>query len=299
MPGNTRGLAPPPIRITGMVSGASIVLSVWNGGSEIPEDERDRIFDRFYRGSKDRHRVEGTGLGLAIARTIAEAYRGRIWLDVEPLGPAFRFELPLEAAGRIRGVKMIENSTILLIDDEPQIRRVLRATLVSQGANVVDLQSGEEALELLRERTVDLILLDLNMQGLGGLETCRAIRASQDMPIIIVSVRDSDHDKVESLDAGADDFVSKPFSTDELMARIRAALRRTGIATDTTPKFISTPNLEVDFELRKVIAHGGPVRLTPTEFDILRYLVAQANKPVPGNRRPSARDLGARIRRPD
>ena len=88
-----------PIRITGLVSGANIVLSVWNGGSEIPKDERDRIFDRFYRGSKDRHRVEGTGLGLAIARTIAEAYKGRVWLDVEPLGPAFRFELPLENTG--------------------------------------------------------------------------------------------------------------------------------------------------------------------------------------------------------
>jgi signal transduction histidine kinase len=88
-----------PIRISGLISGASIILTVWNGGSEIPEDERDRIFDRFYRGSRDRHRVEGTGLGLAIARTIAEAYKGKIWLEVEPLGPAFRFELPLESTG--------------------------------------------------------------------------------------------------------------------------------------------------------------------------------------------------------
>jgi two-component system sensor histidine kinase KdpD len=92
-----------PITISGVVSGGSIVLTVWNGGSEIPEDERDRIFDRFYRGSRDRHRVEGTGLGLAIARTIAEAYKGKVWLDVEPLGPAFRFELPLESAGGTTG----------------------------------------------------------------------------------------------------------------------------------------------------------------------------------------------------
>ena len=95
---------------------------------------------------------------------------------------------------------MVENSTvILLIDgDEPQIRRVLRAALVSQGANVLDLQSGDEALDLLRERTVDLILLDMNMPGMGGLDTCRAIRNGWDVPIIIVSVRDSDHDKVEA-----------------------------------------------------------------------------------------------------
>jgi K+-sensing histidine kinase KdpD len=92
-----------PIRISGALSGSSIVLTVWNGGSEIPADERDRIFDRFYRGSKDRDRVEGIGLGLAIARTIAEACQGKIRLDAEPLGPAFRFELPLEAKGRIAG----------------------------------------------------------------------------------------------------------------------------------------------------------------------------------------------------
>src|ERR1700689_5819878 len=142
---------------------------------------------------------------------------------------------------------MIENRTILLIDDEPQIRRVLRTSLGSKGARVLDVASGEEAVEFLRRETVDLILLDMNMPGMGGLATCRAIRNGWDVPIIIVSVRDSDKDKVEALDAGADDFVSKPFSTDELMGRIRPALRRTGFATDTSPKHISVPNLEVDF----------------------------------------------------
>jgi two-component system, OmpR family, KDP operon response regulator KdpE len=179
---------------------------------------------------------------------------------------------------------MITNRTILLIDDEPQIRKVLRTSLSAHGADVMDVQNGEEALELLREKTVDLILLDMNMSGMGGLETCRAIRNGWDVPIIIVSVRDSDRDKVEALDAGADDFVSKPFSIDELMARIRAALRRTGFATDTTPRHISLPGLEVDFERRRVVAGGQLVRLTPTEFDILRYLVSQANKPVPHRR---------------
>jgi two-component system KDP operon response regulator KdpE len=113
---------------------------------------------------------------------------------------------------------VIEKRTILLVDDEPQIRRVLRTSLTAQGANVLDVQSGEEALELLREHTVDLILLDLNMPGMGGLDTCRAIRSGWDVPIIVVSVRESDRDKVEALDAGADDFVTKPFSFDELMA---------------------------------------------------------------------------------
>jgi two-component system KDP operon response regulator KdpE len=172
----------------------------------------------------------------------------------------------------------------LLIDDEPQIRRVLRTSLSSQGAHVLDVQNGEEALDLLKHTTVDLVLLDLNMPGMGGLDTCRAIRQGWNVPIIIVSVRESDRDKVEALDAGADDFVSKPFSFDELMARIRAALRRTGFATDTTPKHIAVPGLEIDFADRRVIAGGKAVRLTPTEFDILRYLIAQANKPVPHKR---------------
>jgi two-component system KDP operon response regulator KdpE len=179
---------------------------------------------------------------------------------------------------------VIENRTVLLIDDEPQIRRVLRTSLASQGAHVLDVQNGEEALELLKHQTVDLVLLDLNMPGMGGLETCRAIRQGWSMPVIIVSVRESDKEKVEALDAGADDFVNKPFSFDELMARIRAALRRTGFATDTTPKEIAVPGLEINFADRRVIAGGKTVRLTPTEFDILRYLIAQANKPVPHKR---------------
>jgi two-component system KDP operon response regulator KdpE len=176
---------------------------------------------------------------------------------------------------------VIQNRTILLIDDEPQIRRVLRASLGSQGARTLEAQNGEEALELLRQQTVDVVLLDLNMPGMGGLETCRALRAGWDVPIIVVSVRDGERDKIEALDAGADDYVTKPFSFDELMARIRAALRRSGFATDTTPRTISTPGLEIDFDTRTVVASGKPVRLTPTEFDILRYLAAQANKPVP------------------
>jgi two-component system, OmpR family, KDP operon response regulator KdpE len=179
---------------------------------------------------------------------------------------------------------VIENRTILVVDDEPQIRRVLRASLAAQNAQVLDSQSGEEALEILRHNTVDLVLLDLNMPGLGGLDTCRAIRNGWDVPIIVLSVRDSDRDKVEALDAGADDYVSKPFSFDELMARMRAALRRSGFATDSTPKQISAPSLEIDFEQRRVIAGGKHVRLTPTEFDILRYLASQANRPVPHRR---------------
>lgn len=176
---------------------------------------------------------------------------------------------------------MIQNRSILIVDDEPQIRRVLKTSLASQGAKVLAVETGELALELLRHETVDVVLLDLNMPGMGGLETCRAIRAAWNMPIIVLSVRDSGSDKVDALDAGADDYVTKPFSFEELMARIRAALRRTGFASDTTPKTISVPGLEIDFESRRVVASGKAVRLTPTEFDLLRFLVVNANKAVP------------------
>jgi two-component system KDP operon response regulator KdpE len=179
---------------------------------------------------------------------------------------------------------MLQNRTILLIDDEAQIRRVLRAAFSGHGPNIIDAQSGEEGLEILRHTTVDLVLLDLNMPGMGGLEACRAIRAGWDVPVIILSVRDTYEDKVEALDAGADDFVCKPFSMDELMARMRAAFRRTGFATSTMPERLSAPDLEINFAERRVIAGGRQVRLTPTEFDILRYLVANANKPVPHRR---------------
>jgi CheY-like chemotaxis protein len=130
---------------------------------------------------------------------------------------------------------MLRNRTILLVDDKPQIRGALRNALVSGGSHIIDVRSRCKALEVLGARTVDLILLDTNLPGTVGLDTCRAIRTGWDVPIIIVSMCDSDKDKVEALDCGADDFISKPFSMDELMARIRAALRRTGFATDRIP----------------------------------------------------------------
>jgi two-component system KDP operon response regulator KdpE len=116
--------------------------------------------------------------------------------------------------------------TILIVDDEPQIRRVMRTTLSSQGYSVIEAKSGEEALEKLRAERTDLILLDVNMPGMSGLDTCRAIRRTTDVPIIMLTVRNTEKDKVQALDAGADDYVVKPFGAEELMARIRAALRR-------------------------------------------------------------------------
>ena len=172
----------------------------------------------------------------------------------------------------------MSTSTILVVDDEPQIRRVMRTTLSSNGYTVVEAKSGEEALDLIRKERPELVLLDVNMPGMSGLEVCREIRDQSDIAIIMLTVRNTERDKVLALDAGADDYVVKPFGIEELLARIRAALRRT-TATEPVPSFVSN-DLEIDFERRKVLVQGNPVRLTPKEFDLLRHLVASQGKPI-------------------
>lgn len=166
---------------------------------------------------------------------------------------------------------------ILVVDDDPQIRRVMRVTLTGQGYEVDDAKTGESALEKLREERFDLVLLDMNMPGMGGIETCRAIRSQSEIAIIMLTVRDTEVDKVEALDAGADDYVTKPYKAPELLARIRANLRRTPWTQGPVGR-LAIGSVEVDFDTRHVTSRGRTVRLTPKEFELLRYLVAHANK---------------------
>jgi two-component system KDP operon response regulator KdpE len=175
----------------------------------------------------------------------------------------------------------MNNASILVVDDEPQLRRVMRATLTDLGYTVIDAKTGEDALEMLRHDQPDLILLDLNMPGIGGLETCRAVRETSEVPIIILSVRNTEREKVQALDAGADDYVCKPFGIQELLARIRAALRRSPVAGESELNIFRTEDLEIDFTARRVTAAGKSARLTPKEFDLLHMLVANPNKAIP------------------
>jgi two-component system KDP operon response regulator KdpE len=168
---------------------------------------------------------------------------------------------------------------ILVVDNEPQIRRIMRTTLTGAGYEVDDAKTGEEALEKVREYRPELVLLDINMPGMGGLATCKAIRAGANVAIIMLTVRDSEADKVEALDAGADDFVTKPFSTPELLARIRAALRRLPVSP-SSPARIRVGQLEIDFTARTVASGARPAHLTPKELDLLRYLTQHANEAV-------------------
>jgi len=166
---------------------------------------------------------------------------------------------------------------IIVIDDQPKIRRFMRTTLVAQGYEVNEAKTGEEALERIRESRPDLAVLDMNMPGMGGLATCRAIRKDTDIAIIMLTVRNSEEDKVAALDAGADDFVTKPFSTPELMARIRAALRRVPSA-QSSPKKVHVGEVIIDFEERRVVRENVSAHLTPKELDLLRYLTQHANQ---------------------
>jgi len=174
----------------------------------------------------------------------------------------------------------MSSGRILVVDDEPQIRRVLRSALASRGYEVHDARTGEDALESIRESRFDLILLDVNMPGMSGLAACREIRASSEVALIMLTVSDSEGDKVAALDAGADDYVTKPFGTPELLARIRAALRRLPTLPEREES-VQLGDLQINLMLRRVVAKGREIRLTPKEFDLLHYLVVNPNLPIP------------------
>jgi two-component system, OmpR family, KDP operon response regulator KdpE len=169
-------------------------------------------------------------------------------------------------------------AAILVVDDEPQIRRVMRTTLASHGYVIREATTGEEAVAAVRKERPDLILLDVNMPGIGGIAAAREIREMCDAPIIMLTVRNAERDKVVALDAGADDYVVKPFGIEELLARIRAALRRYAPG-DAIPTF-SAKDLTIDFESRQVVVRGRDVHLTPKEFDVLKHLVGNLGKPL-------------------
>ena len=159
---------------------------------------------------------------------------------------------------------------ILVVDDEPAIRRALRPPLVELGFQVTEVSRGEEALQALRTATYDVVLLDINMPGIGGIETLRRIRAlSPRLPVLMLTVRDQEEDKVEALDMGADDYVTKPFSTRELIARIRAAVRRVHAPARPEDAPIEIGEIRLEPVKRRVTKRGVAVRLTRKEFDIL------------------------------
>lgn len=174
----------------------------------------------------------------------------------------------------------MSNGRILVIDDEPQIRRTMRETLSAAGYEVDDARGAVEGLEKLRDFRPDLVMLDINMPEMGGVEACKAIRRDSNIAIIMLTVRKSETDKVAALDAGADDFVTKPFSTPELLARVRAALRRVPMTQGTSSR-LQFRELLIDFNARTVTRGTATSHLTPKELDLLRYLTQKSGQAVP------------------
>ncbi len=167
---------------------------------------------------------------------------------------------------------------ILIVDDEVEIRRALQRNLVAHGFEVSVVGSGEEALDEITLHRPDLILLDLGLPGMSGLEVCKRVRALSNLPIIVLSAKDAERDKVLALDLGADDYVSKPFGIDEVLARVRVALRHAVQLQSTIgTTFVAGP-LRVDFAQRLAYVHGKEVKLTPTEYDLLTALIKNSGK---------------------
>jgi two-component system, OmpR family, KDP operon response regulator KdpE len=169
-------------------------------------------------------------------------------------------------------------ANILVVDDEPQITRVLKTSLSSHGYGIRTASDGEEALHMLKDWSPDLIVTDLRMPNMDGLELCRRIRTESRTPIIVLSVKGEEMIKVEALDAGADDYVTKPFSMNELVARIRAALRRASIPEQALSPLIEIGDFRIDITARTVLVKNRDVHLTPKEFDLLVYLARHAGK---------------------
>ena len=170
--------------------------------------------------------------------------------------------------------------TVLIVDDDSSLRRTLHVTLSGMGFTVVDAARGEEALPLVRENKIDAVLLDVDIPGMGGVETCRSLRHfNSRLPILMLTAMDAEDDKVLALDSGADDYITKPFRLRELIARLRSAIRRVN-APDGSVAPIRFGQLEFDLVKYRVLKRGVPVHVTPKEFEVLHYLMAHAGQTI-------------------
>jgi two-component system KDP operon response regulator KdpE len=173
---------------------------------------------------------------------------------------------------------MMKKTKILIVDDEPQILRALRAGLIAQGYEVISAADGEEALDKASAELPDAIILDLNLPRKSGLDVCRELREWSMAPIIVLSVRDSERDKVTALDLGADDYLTKPFGTNELLARLRVALRHSADRGESDEPVVRAGNVTIDLARHQVVRGEEEIRLTATEYNLLAYLATHPGR---------------------
>ncbi len=271
-------------------------VTLLNQGPAIPDEHLEHIFEKFYTFPGMRQ-VSSTGLGLSICKGIVEAHGGRIWAANHPDGLAFCFTLPLSKVdlficgcsfrdeGTSRRQRMSSQPTILVIDDEQQILRAMRTILGQHNYRVITASTGAEGLALATTSMPDVIILDLGLPDMEGAEVCAQLRAWTLTPIIVLSVRDSDTDKVFALDQGADDYLTKPFSVDELLARVRVALRHRSLVQGSKSTIVQAGDVSIDLANHIVTRKGEDIKLSATEFKLLAYLASNAGTGayLPGN----------------
>ena len=281
------------VTIAASVSAGNLLVSVSDTGPGIPKGQEESIFEKFTRGTRESS-TPGVGLGLAISRAIVEAHHGKIWAENGPNGGArFSFTLPLgtppdtpeESAARAisRGNAMIDAMSelapvALLIEDERQIRRFVRTALETEGWQIVEAETIKQGLIDAGTRKPDVVILDLGLPDGNGIDFIRDFRTWSPIPIIVLSARTGETDKIEALDAGADDYLTKPFSVGELLARVRATRRRSaGVASEESVPF-RIGDVEVDLTRRTVRKGDAPLHLTPIEFRLLALMIKNVGR---------------------
>ncbi|MXZ70994.1 MAG: response regulator [Acidobacteria bacterium] len=277
-----------PIRIAAARDGVHVAISVTDAGRGVPADRLPRLFRRHAgdAGEDAEGGLGGSGLGLSICKGLVEAHGGRIWAqsDGAGRGTCFTFTVPVAeeavvataaaSPGRSRPARKGQQQTcILVVDDDPQTLRYVRDALAESGYSPVVTGDPEELVDLIRMHQPALVLLDLLLPGTDGIKLIERIPELGDLPVIFISAYGRDETVVKALDAGAADYIVKPFSPSELTARVRAALRRR-----TEPEPFVLGGLSIHYEQRRVAVEGRPVELTATEYELLRLLSVNAGR---------------------
>ncbi|MGD2161937.1 MAG: response regulator, partial [Anaerolineales bacterium] len=281
-----------PILINAENTGAMLKISITDLGPGIPAEDQKTIFDKYTQAEDE---DGGSGLGLFISRRIVESHGGKIWLESPPqgfeTGTRFTFTIPAmpdpsraqkehrptpepsESSSQADQFHAdAEELKVLIVEDEPDFQSLIQ-TIVHEGGYQTEVtDNGTEAIDLLQMTPYDIVLLDWNLPGIQGIEVCRNVRRWSNVPILMVTSHTSMEQLITALDSGADDYITKPFQSDELLARMRAVLRRKEAFVESDSDQISSGGILIDFDSQEVWSHGKHVELTPTEFNLFAYL---------------------------